>query len=152
MNRTPAFVLSGAGLGFFLGSSMGIAAGGTAFNAVWLFVPLGAFIGWLLESRNLAIENNDEETSSEVQDANEAALAKDPQLNAFQAVAQAALAILASVWNFQIDLLATLGVLDAFVRQPLLFAGLCIVASILFPPILPIYFFAWLGAIHFGIN
>ena len=152
MSRTLAFMLSGAGLGFFIGSSMGIATGGTAFNAVWLFAPLGAFIGWLLASRNSAIGMKNEETDAQNDSETEKETERDFSPNALQVVAKAALAILASVWNFQIDLLDYIGVLDTFVRQPILFFGLVSLASFLFPPIFPVYFFAWLGANSFGIN
>ena len=67
-------------------------------------------------------------------------------------ILHASLAILASVWNFHIDILKVLGLLPTFVRQPLLFAGLCVVVSAVFPPFLGLYFSAWLAANHFGLS
>ncbi|MDC0658409.1 hypothetical protein N6L27_10415 [Leisingera sp. SS27] len=148
MKRTTAFAISGAAIGFFAGSSMGIATGGDAYNAAVFLTPLGAFVGWVLALRNSAISSANEDTVQSK------ASTEDPartQSNVPQLV-EGALALLASMWNFQIDMLKAIGLLDTFVRQPMLFAGLAIVISVFLPPFLPVYFCAWLGANHFGLS
>jgi hypothetical protein len=62
------------------------------------------------------------------------------------------LALLATIWNFHIDVLSAVGVLPVFVRQPLLFLGLCVVVSLVFPPFLTLYILAWLAAHSFGLS
>lgn len=133
---------------------MGVVVGGAGYNAAVFLVPLGAFIGWLLASRSsTALDHSLAPTHVET-----GTLADQSSETEFVfrqgagMIFHSALAILASIWNFQIDTLKALGLLPAFVRQPLLFAGLCIVVSMVFPPFLGLYFFAWLAANHFGLS
>ena len=51
MNKTTQFVIGGALIGLFLGSSTGVVMQGAGYNGAVIFGPLGAFIGWLI-SRN----------------------------------------------------------------------------------------------------
>ncbi|MEZ5913339.1 MAG: hypothetical protein R3D84_14895 [Paracoccaceae bacterium] len=154
MKSSTAYMIAGAAIGLFTGASMGIAVGGTAYNASVIFAPLGAFIGWLLASRRNTSPNAYHQSDKAPlygNDQNERETGTPPRDN-IAAIVHSALAILATVWNFQIDILKVLGILPAFVRQPLLFAGLCLVVSIVFPPFLGVYFFAWLAANHFGLS
>ena len=78
---------------------------------------------------------------------------RDPTSQSFwQRLIWAFLTLMATVWNFHIDVLHTLKLLPAFVKQPLLFVGLCIVLTVFFPPFFILYFLAWLSANHFGIT
>lgn len=154
MKKSISFIVAGAVLGLLVGSSMGVAVGGSAYNATFFLVPLGGFVGWLIATRNSAATDPTTErdavpTSSVVPAQVEPA---DSGAKGFGLVVHSALAILATVWNFHIEILNALGVLPTFVRQPLLFAGLCVVISAFFPPFLALYFFAWLGANHFGLS
>lgn len=146
MSPQKATVVAGMFLGFFVGSSMGLAFGGTAYNAAWFTTPLGAFIGWILTSRTPSQTPN-EPISQNGNQETDATFADKVAL-----VFQSLLKIMASIWNFHIDLLDMLKVLPTFVKQPLLFLGLCIVLTIIFPPFFMIYFFAWLGANHFDLD
>jgi hypothetical protein len=69
--------------------------------------------------------------------------------NFFDHLVWSVLALLAAIWNFQIDILDKAGVLSAFVRRPIMFVGLGLALSMAFPPALVIYVLAWLGASHF---
>ncbi|UWQ99031.1 hypothetical protein K3729_16720 [Rhodobacteraceae bacterium S2214] len=146
MRRSISTIIAGALFGLFIGSSMGLAFGGSAYNAAWFFTPLGAFIGWLVH-KSSASEGVDLEQTRDF-DALDSSAEKVGKASAN--IFTSLLKILASLWNFQIDLLDTLGLLQTFVKQPLLFAGLCVVISVFFPPFLVIYFLSWLGASHFG--
>lgn len=147
MNKKLTLILTGALLGGLLGSSMGLAVGGTAYNAAWFLAPLGAFIGWLI-SENIP-EPDESATSAETPLADPPPPADTPSL--LQKFVLSALAILATLWNFHIDLLKALGLLETFVKQPLLFVGLGIAIALIFPPFITIYLCAWLGALHYGI-
>ena len=154
MKNTTAYIVAGSILGLVVGSSMGIAVGGTAYNAAFFLMPLGGFIGWLLAARNGALSTSKAEINTE-----QAVGSIEPQPEptsqpnaGLQLILHSVLTIFATVWNFQIDVLKILGLLPTFVRQPLLFAGLCVVISVIFPPFLFLYFFAWLAANHFGLT
>ena len=154
MKKSTAYIVAGSTLGLIVGSSMGVASGGTAYNATFFVVPIGGFVGWLLASQNNAqTDRAPESTASPATKliGPEPELSNNPSTG-FASIVHSALAILATIWNFQIEILNALGVLPTFVRQPLLFAGLCIVISVFFPPFLAVYFFAWLGANHFGLS
>ncbi|AMY70852.1 hypothetical protein [Frigidibacter mobilis] len=160
MSQANALMVTGAVIGLVLGSSMGIAVGGTAYNAAVFLTPLGAFIGWLI-SRSIGGATKQAaagvEPATSVQERPQEAVSENsvsdvPNRDFFERLVWSVLALLATLWNFQIDLLDKVGVLPTFVRQPLLFAGLCIVISVFFPPALVIYFLAWLGANHFKIS
>jgi hypothetical protein len=154
MKRSTAFMLSGAGLGLFVGSSMGVAAGDTAYNAAVFLTPLGAFIGWLLSFKNQALDAPVLEVpeNTRMEDISGETDSKKSERSGPQLLVHSTMAIMASVWNFHIDLLKTLGLLSTFVRQPLFFLGLAVVVSVAFPPFLLVYFFAWLGASYFGLS
>jgi len=149
MNRTLALPVAGTCLGAFVGSSMGVAAFGGAVNGAWVFGPLGAFVGWLVAGRLEKPMSSEHSTQSE----------QSPKLpdtdrfaNAAASVFHAILLLLAYTWNFHISALKSLGILDTFVRRPLLFAGLCCVISLFFPPFLVAYFCCWLAASHFNAS
>ncbi|MDA9208554.1 hypothetical protein N9O61_06710 [Octadecabacter sp.] len=148
MKQQTALIIAGALIGFLIGSSMGLAFGGTAYNAAWFFTPLGAFIGWLIPSK----QHLDKDISTVPLATSDETSGGEKVGNALATIFTALLRIMASLWNFQIDVLNVLGVLPTFVRQPLLFAGVCFVISIFFPPFLAIYFLAWLGANHFEMS
>jgi hypothetical protein len=152
MKKSTAFVLSGAGLGLFIGSSMGVAVGGNAYNAAFFLSPIGAYIGWLLVAKNSTIgEPQIEEPQLLPEKPTPASLDKSIDWGAgFEQLIHSALAIMASLWNFHIEILRIVGLLPTFARQPLLFLGLCVVIYVVFPPFLIVYFCAWLGASHFG--
>lgn len=154
MKPSKALIFAGAALGFFIGSSMGVAVGGTAYNAAVFLAPLGAFIGWLLSSRNSAI--SEQKTELHLQSPSETNSQHTQNDGKAQLIVgqlvHSTLAIMASVWNFQIAVLNSLGLLPTFVRQPLLFLGFCIVVSMFFPPFLVLYFCAWVAASHFGLS
>lgn len=154
MNKSTAYILSGSALGLLVGSSMGVAVGGTAYNAAYFLAPLGAFIGWLLASRKEIEAGRPTESGSAQPTDTIGPLPESAEkpTNSFAPIVHSTWVILATIWNFQIEILNTLGVLPTFVRQPLLFAGLCVVISVFFPPFLILYFFAWLGANHFGLS
>lgn len=153
MKKSTAFILSGTGLGLFVGSSMGVATGGTAYNAALFLTPLGAFIGWLLASKSttLSKDENNETQALPVQNDSVSGGTKKTR-GGIEMLVHSAMAIMASVWNFHIEFLRVLGLLPAFVRQPLLFVGFCVVVSAFFPPFFAVYFFAWLGANYFGLS
>jgi outer membrane lipoprotein SlyB len=46
----------GATAGLFLGGTMGIAVGGTAYNAAIFLTPVGAFIGWLVSKSMVGVD------------------------------------------------------------------------------------------------
>ncbi|WP_324752271.1 hypothetical protein [Roseovarius sp. Pro17] len=154
MKRSTGFIFAGAFLGLFTGSSMGVAVGGTAYNAAVFLTPLGAFIGWLLASKtdasSIVSENvpqsiSDEPKTNEIEP-------KAAARGGIEVVFQSGMAIFAALWNFHIDLLRLIGILPTFVRQPFLFAGLGVIVSIFFPPFAVVYFCMWLGANHFGLS
>jgi hypothetical protein len=154
MKKSTAYIIAGSSFGLLVGSSMGVAVGGTAFNAAFFVVPLGGFVGWLLASRNDAQTGHQPEIApaATLETINSQSRPSIKSNGGFASIVHSALAILATIWNFQIEILSALGILPTFVRQPLLFAGLCIVISVFFPPFLALYFFAWLGANHFGLS
>ncbi len=136
---------------------MGVAVGGTAYNAAVIFVPLGGFIGWLIGNRppasdNQAVQRPDDVLSEAEKGRFEAAKDDTKPDNAFVALISSSLAITAALWNFHIDLLDTLGLFPVFARSPWLFVMLCVVISIFFPPFLVVYFAAYVGALHHGMS
>lgn len=152
MNKITQFVIAGALIGLFLGSSTGVAMQGTAYNGAVVFGPLGALIGWLIASnRSEKIEDSPPKDESEEQTENEANVATDIGKNAAN-VFSSMLAILATIWNFHIDLLEAIGLLPIFCEKPWLFFVTAVVLSFFFPPFLAIYFVCYLGASHFGVN
>ena len=160
MSKSNALILTGAVIGLFLGSSMGIAVGGTAYNAALFLTPLGAFIGWLASRANIESAEERRGSSEERLDHDHSGKTESEDDLESEVKSQSpvessvwpALALLATLWNFQIDLLEKVGLLKTFVRQPLLFVGLCIVVSIFFPPFLLVYFLSWAAACHFDIS
>lgn len=154
MQNTATYMSAGAAIGFIVGVSMGVAVGGAAYNAAIFFVPLGAFIGWLIASRVPPSVKKSDATEIE-QAASTPSQSSETEVvlrEGIGMIVHSALAIMAFAWNFHIEVLRLLGVLPTFVRQPLLFAGLCIVISVVFPPFIGIYFIAWLAANHFGLS
>ena len=150
MNRILPFVLAGLGIGSFIGISTGVAAGGDAVNGIFVFGPIGAFIGWLLARRG-----HPEQTMMEaVADVNEpnvlSAIKAEPPL--VSKVLHAVFVLFASLWNAHISLLQACSVLPIFIQKPWLFFVLGILISLPFPPFLGVYFFAYLGASHFGMS
>ena len=154
MKKSTAFTLAGAGLGLFFGSSMGIAAGGSAYNAAVFLTPLGGFVGWLIASRNGAVsERPSQDSQGSGVDATVDSLESQPTSDrGVVSIVHSALAIMAALLNFHIEVLRGLGLLSTFSRQPLLFFGLVVIFSAIFPPFFVIYFCAWLGANHFGLS
>ncbi|WP_417241933.1 hypothetical protein [Celeribacter sp.] len=150
MRRPLALIIAGSGIGLFIGLSIGIAAGGTAYNGAVFLVPLGAFIGWLISTKSDQAEDLSNNSPSPISEQGGGGAERFGE--GIGAVVSSALTIAATVWNFHIDLLQLLGLLPTFIKQPLLFLGLAIVATMLFPPFLVVYFFCWLGASHFGIS
>ena len=152
MKKSSIFAITGAVAGVMLGSSMGIASGGSAVNAAWVFGPIGAFIGWLISTKQLAPKTQTESESGrpapeQTPDVSSNNIKRET--NILSKGLEASLTILAVAWNFHIDLLHAIGILDTFIRQPMLFVGLCVVISVFFPPYLVVYFLAWLAANHF---
>jgi hypothetical protein len=150
MKRSTALTIAGAGIGALVGSSMGVAAFGGAVNAAWVFGPLGAFVGWLVSGRlndRPGIQADMQSTET---------LNSDPQMDSpdrthpLAKVMHSALMLMAYLWNFHVAALDRAGLLDTFVRQPLLFLGFCVLISFFFPPFLGVYFFSWLASSHFN--
>ena len=146
--------------GWFVGSTMGFVTGGAGYNAAWVFGPLGAFVGWLVSSKmeqgSTAVKNNDptehDEHGNEQEAVGPSAELGDRAIKFFQDVLWSVLVLLATVWNFHIDLLEKVGFLPTFVRQPLLFPGMCIAVSLVFPPFFILYLLAWVAASTFNIS
>lgn len=153
MRRSIALIAAGAGIGLAAGSSMGLAVGGTAYNAAYVFVPLGGFIGWLMASKSDAVgtEGNSSENSVPEGEAPDGAKTSD-LASLIHAVFNALATIMASAWNFHIDLIEHCGLLPHFVKAPAMFLIVPVAVSWVFPPFALIYVCAWLGAIHFGIK
>lgn len=160
MSRSNALILVGAVIGFFLGSSIGVATGGTAYNGAYFLVPLGAFIGWLI-SRNKtdnSAPTNVTENSKDFLDGQGGLLqsptAKENRTppNFVHSMLLAAGIFLATLWNFHIDLLEKVGVLESFIKQPFYFVAMCIGISIFLPPFVGAYLVAWLAAQQFGMS
>ena len=144
------FVIGGALIGLFLGSATGVAMLGTAYNGAVVFGPLGAFIGWLISKKNNQdVENLPLKPSSS--NGNETDVASNLGASA-ASVFISALTILATVWNFHIDLLEMLKLLPTFQEKPWLFFVLAVVVSAIFPPFLAVYFVCYLSANRFGIE
>ncbi|WP_207102840.1 hypothetical protein [Paracoccus shandongensis] len=158
MSRILAFILAGTLIGLFAGLSMGVAAGGTAYNAAIIFAPLGGFIGWLVGSRyhasvpDHAVPKPDESVEKTISDQPQPVMNDKKVENALVSLITSGLAITAALWNFHVDLLDAVGLLPTFIKSPWLFAALCIVISIFFPPFLVVYFVAYIGALHHGMN
>ncbi len=155
LNKSVSFVAAGTLIGVFIGSSMGIAAGGTAYNAAFFFGPLGAFIGWLLPNKlSTPTEHTSDPPVSETPKPEPELLANNVShdQSPLTAIATSLIMILATVWNFHIDLLGYLRVLPYFLDMPIFFVGLCLIITMLFPPFLLLYFAAWLSANHFGLH
>ena len=150
MSRILPYVLAGMGIGSFVGLSTGVAAGGDAVNGIFVFGPIGAFIGWLLARRG-HLENP---TLEPIADGIEPKL----QPNAHEGpplpsrVFHAVFVLFASFWNAHISVLQACSVLPIFIQKPWLFFVLGILISIPFPPFLGVYFFAYLGALHFQMS
>ena len=146
MNKPTQSVGGAAMTGLFPGSSTGMAMQGTAYNGAVVFGPSGAFIGWLISrnSKKSAIDSPLEPSSSNESDAQ----AEDKTEMASNLGASAAgvfisaLAILAAVWNFHIDLLKVTRLLPIFQEKPWLFIVLGVVVSAFLPPFLPVCLFA----------
>ncbi|ASM71218.1 MULTISPECIES: hypothetical protein [Roseobacteraceae] len=160
MTKTSALILVGAIVGLVLGSSMGIAVGGTAYNAMYFLAPTGAFIGWLVSrdkdadgrTSDVGTFSSNSEFGLDEDSAPKSPDNKPDEKNFFMGLFWAAAALLATLWNFQIDLLERVGVLNSFVQRPLYFLALCICISLFFPPFIGLYILAWLGAHQFGIS
>ncbi|WP_412504933.1 hypothetical protein [Roseovarius sp. SYSU LYC5161] len=151
MKSSTSLAIAGIGLGAFAGSSMGIVAFGGGMNAAWVFGPVGGIIGWLVSDR-LGGQPNPEHQPKVELSPKDCELEKERQENtpAFAKLIASTLMLLAYLWNIHITTLEKLGLLDSFVRQPLLFLGLCILVSLVFPPFLGVYFFCWVAAVEFG--
>ena len=123
MSKSKALILTGAGAGLFFGSSMGLAVGGTAYNAALFLTPLGAFVGWLVASKIELIKKG-EDTHPEDRNGsdsgkshaaqNEEARADAPE-SLIQKLFWSAITLLATLWNFHIDIIEAIGLLPAFV-------------------------------------
>ena len=156
MSKAMGFVIGGALIGLFLGSSTGVAMMGTAYNGAIIFGPLGAFIGWLVSKRNEKKAGEpplkpSPSTGNENQSENKSNVASNigaDTANVFISV----LTILATVWNFHIDLLEMIKILPVFQDKPWLFFVLAVVVSAFFPPFIAVYFICYLGAAHFGVK
>ncbi len=150
MKRRNAFAIAGGFIGFFLGSSIGIAAGGTAVNGAWVLSAILAFIGWL-------IGNNQNTTSSIETSCNSAASGRPiDTVNGTEnsdnvtAVLRGTCELLASIWNFHIDLLRHLGLLKAFCERPWLFVTFAFAVSFFLPPFAAAYGTCYLCASFMG--
>jgi hypothetical protein len=155
LNSKPlSLVLVGAGVGFLFGSSMGIAGGGIAFNAALLFSPLGGLLGWLvaqsLNNRNEKIE--DQTDNAGLTDDTKSDNLEKNQLGILGNIVWSGLALMAVLWNFHLYILRSLGVLNAFIKNPWMFFALCILVSLFIPIFGVIYFIAWLAANSFGAS
>jgi hypothetical protein len=144
------FVLAGLAIGSVIGLSTGVAAGGNAVNGVFVFGPIGAVVGWLF-ARQGNRENPGTEIPLNLTEPPLQPLQSDG-LSLIEKTIHAVLAFGASMWNVQIYVLHSLGLLPSFVEKPWLFFVLAIVVSIPFPPILGVYLFAYLGALQFGMS
>jgi hypothetical protein len=142
--------LAGLGIGSFVGLSTGVAAGGDAVNGVFVFGPIGAFIGWPL-ARHRHLEQIPVEIVADSDDPKIQLAAHEGPPFA-RKVLLAVFVFFASLWNAHIYLLQTCSVLPIFMQKPWLFFVLGIVISIPFPPFLGVYLFAYLGASHFGMS
>ena len=150
MSRILPLVLAGLGIGSFIGLSTGVAAGGDAVNGVFVFGPIGAFIGWLLSRREHLEDTSLEPVADSVETKLQPGAHQDPPLAS--KVFHAVFVLFASLWNAHISLLQACSVLPTFIQKPWLFFVLGILFSIPFPPFLGVYFFAYLGASHFGMS
>lgn len=157
MKKRHAVVLVGTLLGLFLGSSIGIAAGGTAINGAWVCAFLGAFIGWLIgrdfeeDSRSLQGSTEDQHLDEYSSSSSEPP-SKPQGTSPFKAVLFGGVALIASFWNFHIDLLSAINLLNNFCNQPWLFVGLGILVSLVFPPFGACYFISYVCAAQFGAS
>ena len=162
MNKTASYTIAGVAIGLFVGSSMGIATGGAAYNGAVFLGPLGGFVGWLISIAGKTVTKPDaEETDGKVIShpepinyqssghPSEGSSSTSPEPTNIYI---AGLAILATVWNFHIEVLKMVNLLPIFLNKPWLFAALSVVVSVFFPPFLIVYFFAYLGASHFGAS
>jgi len=148
MNKKIQLVVGGAAIGLFLGLSTGVAMQGTAYNGAVVFAPLGAFIGWLISS----ISGKKDEDPAPTDNV-ENKIDSSPSFgDTIATVYTSILTILATIWNFHIDLLDMMKLLPVFQEKPWLFLVLAVVISVFFPPFLVLYFVCYLGAAHFGIK
>ncbi|GGO31845.1 hypothetical protein GCM10010991_18410 [Gemmobacter aquaticus] len=156
MISARSLILAGAGVGVLLGISSGVAFGGTAYNGALVFGPLGAFIGWLISrSGKTESESSLGAMSGSLNSSEDTAdLAKKAQSGkslGLGDVFRSVLILLASAWNFHIEILRLMRLLPYFKEMPWLFLIVLGVGTLVFPPFFGVYFFCYLGAAHFGI-
>lgn len=152
MKRRNAFAIAGGLIGFFLGSSVGIAAGGTAINGAWVLSIVTAFIGWLIGNNQSASSNAQGTSASSTTDTSSEMAESNAKEDSVTAVLRGALELVASIWNFHIDLLQHIGLLNAFCERPWLFAAFALAVSVFFPPFAVLYFVTYLSAAMMGAN
>lgn len=150
MNRALPYALAGLAIGSFIGLSTGVVASGGGVNGIFVFGPIGAFIGWLLSKRG----NTKDLGIATLSIGSVPEQPKLPMLEPPLAtkVLHAVFVFFALVWNAHVYALDKVSVLPTFIQKPWLFFVLGIVISIPFPPLLGIYFCAYLGASHFGMS
>jgi hypothetical protein len=159
LKTSEGFRLSavGAAIGIFLGGSVGVASGGTAYNAALLFGIFGAFVGWLIglvidQSKEQPLDQNLGRDDKNGTGESEVPLDTGSKPTAADELLRAAFIILATCWNFHIDILKNLSILPVFVEKPWLFFVFPLVVTVFFPPFAVIYFVCYLGASQFTMS
>lgn len=153
----PAF---GATIGFFMGSSTGLAFGGDAVNGGVIFGLIGAVIGFLIASSayssNSASETLDQSPENENSDAISANLESSTPADDSHQLAESAYSLLetainiaGSLWNLEMVLLKKIGLMPYFVRMPWIFLVVGFSFLALLFPIGIIFALTAFAAIHF---
>jgi len=151
MKKRNSIAIAGGLLGFLAGSSIGIAAGGTAINGAWVLALIAALIGWLL-GRNLEADSERSDASQPSSSDSEEAPSPYNAQSSLASVLRGGMEFAASLWNLHIDLLDTFKLLKTFCEKPWFFVALAVAGSLFFPPFGVAYFFAYICASQMGAN
>jgi hypothetical protein len=156
MSSHAGYIGVGAAIGLAFGVTTGVAGYGTAVNGAYVFVPLGAFIGWLVsrgEDQGSSDTNtpNDFDQDEKSGQKLDRASAETGDL-AFVKIVFVAAAFLATIWNLHISALEKLNLLGQFLDKPWLFIVLPVSIGVFFPPFAIAYFVCYVAAANYGAS
>jgi hypothetical protein len=155
---TPIFgAVLGLFIGIFFGSSIGVASGGNAVNGVYIFGPIGGFVGWLIAKKTNRANNRpsveESQADADIQSRNNFPTTYENQaIGLLHSSISFVIQFLADVWNFKMDIILKIGLMPTLKSHSWVFVVFPFVITFIIPFYAPIYVLLGVVAMSCGAN